>query len=164
MDSYAEKIYVLVHRCHEQCLKLMHNNSLPEREFGDVGINTRQGIILKMLLHENGLTQRELTERLEITSSSCGELLVKLEQGGFLNRCKSPMDKRTFNVYLTESGRALAKQYKKSVVVELEEWASDLAAEEKEQLFYLLGKLSQGLEERINKDVSETTADRKKGV
>lgn len=155
MESYAEKIYVLVHRCHEQCLKLMRNNSLPEREFGDIGINTRQGIILKMLLHENGMTQRELTERLEITSSSCGELIAKLEQGGFLEKRKSPTDKRTFNVYLTENGRVLAEQYKKSVVVELEEWASDLAAEEKKQLFYLLDKLSKGLEDRINKEGNE---------
>ncbi|MDL2254246.1 MarR family transcriptional regulator [Ruminococcaceae bacterium OttesenSCG-928-I18] len=156
MKKYAEPIYVLVHRCHEQCLKLVHLNNLPAKEFSDIGINTRQGIILKMLLHQDGMTQRELTEKLEITSSSCGELITKLERGGFLEKRQSPADKRTFNVYLTESGRALAEQYKKKAVVELEEWASDLTAQEKEQLFFLLGKLSKGLETRIDRESNET--------
>lgn len=106
MQGYAEKIYVLVHRCHEQCLKLMHTNNLPAKEFSDIGINTRQGIMLKLLLDENGMTQKELTWRLEIASSSCGELIAKLEQGGYLEKRTSPTDRRTFNVFLTESGRA----------------------------------------------------------
>jgi len=153
MQGYAENIYVLVHRCHEQCLKLMHNNHLPEKQFSDTGINTRQGIILKMLLHENGITQKVLTERLEITSSSCGELISRLEQGGFLEKRKSLNDKRTYNVYLTEQGRILAEQYKRSVVVELEEWASDLTRQEKETLLLLLGKLSKGLDNQIKKGI-----------
>ncbi|QQO08428.1 MarR family winged helix-turn-helix transcriptional regulator [Breznakiella homolactica] len=151
MRGYAEKIYVLVHRCHEQCLKLMRAKNQPAKELRETGINTRQGIILKILLSEDGLTQKELTSRLEITSSSCGELITKLEQAGYLERRSSPADKRTFNVYLTDSGRILAKQYKKTCVVELEEWASDLTEREKEQLFHLLGKLSKGLNDRISK-------------
>lgn len=155
MDHYAEKIYVLVHRCHEQCLKLMHTDNAPAKEFSNIGLNTRQGIILKMLLGQNGMTQKELTGRLEITSSSCGELITKLEKGGYLEKRTSPADKRTFNVFLTESGRALAEQYKKSVIVELEEWASDLSRQEKETLFHLLGKLSKGLEDRIAKEAEK---------
>lgn len=155
MQGYAEKIYVLVHRCHEQCLKLMRSNSTNTREIGEIGINTRQGIILKMLLREDGLTQKELTSRLEITSSSCGELITKLEQGGYLEKRTSPTDKRTFNIYLTDIGRVLAEQYKEICAVELEEWASDLTPDEKEQLWALLQKLSRGLDDRINKELGE---------
>lgn len=156
MPEYAEKIYVLVHRCHEQCLKMMHINNTPAKEFSDNGINTRQGIILKMLLNENGMTQKELTQRLEITSSSCGELITKLEQGKYLEKRTSPTDKRTFNVYLTESGRVVAERYKKICVIEMEAWASELTQQEKEQLFHLLGKLSKGLEHQIIKASSES--------
>ena len=155
MKNHAEPIYVLVHRCHEQCLKLVHLNNLPAKEFSDIGINTRQGIILKMLLHQDGMTQKDLTQRLEITSSSCGELITKLERGGFLEKRQSPTDRRTFNVYLTKSGRRLAQQYKKKAILELEEWASDLTTQEKEQLLFLLGKLSKGLEDRINRNANK---------
>lgn len=152
MQGYAERIYVLVHRCHEQCLKMMHSNIAVVKNFPDIGINTRQGIILKLLSREDGLTQKDLTRRLEITSSSCGELITKLEQGGYLEKRTNPSDKRTFNVYLTDRGRVLAEQYKESCNVELEEWASDLTQQEQEQLFSLLGKLSKGLDDRINKE------------
>lgn len=155
MKAYAEKIYILVHRCHEQCLKLMRAQNAPAQELNDRGISTRQGLILKYLLDENEMTQKELTQRLEITSSSCGELITKLEQGGYLKKQQDPNDKRTFTVMLTEKGRELARQYKDTVVVELEEWASDLTQKEKEQLFFLLGKLSKGLESRIEQEFSK---------
>lgn len=152
MQAYAEKIYVLVHRCHEQCLKLTRSNKLPRTEFGDDSLTTRQGIILKLLHNEDGMTQKEITQKLQITSSSCGELITKLEEYGYLEKRPSPTDKRTFNVYLTKSGQDLAVQYKKLYVVKLEEWASDLSEEEKETLYHLLGKLSNGLEDRITQE------------
>lgn len=155
MDGCAEKIYVLVHRCHEQCLRLMHANTKLDREQSEIGISTRQGIMLKMLLHEDGVTQKELTERLEITSSSCGELLTKLEQGNYLERRANPNDKRTYTVHLTQSGRSLGEYYKQKSIVELEEWSADLTGEEKAQLYLLLGKLSKGLEERYKKEICE---------
>lgn len=149
MQKYAEKIYVLVHRCHEQCLKLMRASNSSKDELNEIGINTRQGIILKYLFDEDGLTQREITKRLEITSSSSGELISKLEQAGFLEKRKNLNDKRTFNLYLTEKGHTQAKEYKESAVIELEAWATELTQDEKEQLFHLLGKLSNGLEKQI---------------
>ncbi|MDL2229065.1 MarR family transcriptional regulator [Treponema sp. OttesenSCG-928-L16] len=151
MEAYAEKIYVLVHRCHEQCLKLMHSNRSFDREQSEIGISTRQGIILKLLLHEDGLTQKEITKRLEITSSSCGELLTKLEQGQYLERRASPADKRTYTVHLTKSGRRLGEYYRQKSIVELEHWASNLTIPEKKELYRLLGKLSEGLDEQIKK-------------
>ena len=158
MDTYyAERIYVLIHRCHEQCLKLVRINGKKENDFSETGINTRHGIILKLLLAENGMTQKELTWRLGITSSSCGELITKLEHGGHLEKRKSPTDKRTYNLSLTESGHRLAEHYKEKYVVELEEWATDLTQQEKSLLYQLLGKLSKGLEDQIQKISDDAT-------
>lgn len=152
MDKYAEKIYVLVHRCHEQCLKLMHTRKRPDDTFNDIGISTRQGIILKFLLNQDGMTQKEITQRLQVTSSSCGELISKLEQGKYLERRINKNDKRTYNIYLTKSGRKLGEEYKEKSVIALEEWVTDMTGEEKEQLYILLNKLSDGLEKQIEKD------------
>jgi DNA-binding MarR family transcriptional regulator len=145
LGGYVEKIYVLVHRCHEQLLKLSHKKK-PDNEFAGIGVTMPQGIILKLLLADDGLTQKELTAKLQITSSSCGSLIMKLEQEGYLKRRTNESDKRTFNVYLTESGRALGARYKEKTVIVLEKWASNLTESEKEQLFTLLTKLYEGLE------------------
>ncbi|MDR1183196.1 MAG: MarR family transcriptional regulator [Coriobacteriales bacterium] len=148
MGAYTERIYVLVHHCHEQLLKLIHA-SKPDDGSVPLGINLKQGIILKILLDDDGITQKELTQRLQITSSSCGELIVKLEQGGYLNKRASPDDKRTFNVYLTKRGRALGEQYREQSRVMLEDWGASLSLSEKKQLFSLLTKLSDGLQTQI---------------
>jgi DNA-binding MarR family transcriptional regulator len=150
MGGYTEKIYVLVHHCHEQLLKLIHTGK-PADGSVPPGINLKQGIILKILLDDDGITQKELTQRLQITSSSCGELIVKLEQGGYLNKRADPDDKRTFDVYLTKRGRALGEQYREQSRVMLEDWGACLSLREKKQLFSLLAKLSGGLQTQIGR-------------
>jgi DNA-binding MarR family transcriptional regulator len=150
VDGYVERIYVLVHHGHEQLLKLSHD-SKPGNGFTVFGINLKQGIILKILLEDDGITQRELTRRLQITSSSCGELLVKLEKCGSLRRRANPSDGRTFNVYLTEQGRALGERYREQSRAMLEEWGENLTPKEKARLFALLTKLSAGLDAQIEK-------------
>jgi DNA-binding MarR family transcriptional regulator len=149
IENYIEKIYVLVHRCHEQCIKLIHSN--PDGKIGESGIGLRQGIILKILLEGDGITQREITRFLQITSSSCGELMAKLEQGGYVARRVSAGDKRTYDVFLTESGRALGEKHREECRGMLEEWGENLARREKAELLRLLGKLSEGLDAQIEK-------------
>ncbi|MBR4236473.1 MAG: MarR family transcriptional regulator [Clostridia bacterium] len=52
-----------------------------------------------------GITQRELMERLGIQPSSASELLSKLENGGMIERRTNEDDKRQVNLYLKDSGR-----------------------------------------------------------
>ncbi|MDR2509887.1 MAG: hypothetical protein LBC77_04495, partial [Spirochaetaceae bacterium] len=85
------------------------------------------------------------------TSSSCGELITKLEQGGYAERRPSAIDKRTFDVFITDSGRDLGEQYEAMSVDLLEEWGDNLTQSEKERLFGLLTKLSAGLDAQIEK-------------
>ena len=152
MSGYIEKTCVLVHRCHEQLLKLGRIKK-PDDEFNDIGLPMQQGIILKLLLAEDGLTQKELTEKLQITSSSCGALIMKMEKCGYLERRVCTDDKRTFNVYLKESGRVLGNRYKEMSIVFLEKLAPDMTESNKEQLFVLLTKLYEGIENNLNKKI-----------
>jgi DNA-binding MarR family transcriptional regulator len=150
LKGLAERIYVLIHHCHEKCLQLGRAKK-PDDEFSGIGISIQQGIILKILLEEDGLTQKELTRRLSITSSSFGQLVSKLEQEKLVERRQSLEDKRTFAVWLTDAGREIGRQYKEMSVVALEKWACCLTEEEKEQLCQLLSKLSLGLDEQLGK-------------
>lgn len=150
MENDAEKIYLLIHHCHEQCHRL-HSDKYSDEEFRKIGIGTRQGVILKLLLNNGSMTQKELTYRLQITSSSCGELIGKLEQAKYLKRSISKTDKRTFDVHLTESGRKMAEKYREKSNVVLNEWASDLTDDEQKELYTLLCRLSGGLEKQLNK-------------
>jgi DNA-binding MarR family transcriptional regulator len=121
----------------------------PAGEFAELGLGILPGVILKLLLDQDGMTQRELTRKLQITSSSCGAHLAKLEREGYLERQASPQDKRTFDLSLTASGRDLGRAYQEASAVVLEDWASGLTQPEKAQLHHLLTKLHAGLERRL---------------
>ncbi|MDR0620856.1 MAG: MarR family transcriptional regulator [Deltaproteobacteria bacterium] len=147
VTGYAEKIYVLIHHCHEECLKLARLKA-PGNEFSELGLGITAGLVLKLLLDAGGMTQKELTRKLGITSSSCGQVIAGLEVGKYLTRVAYPGDRRTFGLRLTKRGQALGKKYKEASVVALEEWASDLTGREKEKLHGLLVKLHGGLVRR----------------
>ena len=89
--------------------------------------------ILVTLLRSGGMTQQELTERLEVRPGTASEVIGKLEGAGLLLRTPSSADRRTADVHLTEAG----------------ERAACLTEEEKENLLSLLERLSGHWEERF---------------
>ena len=64
--------------------------------------------VLKTLLTQGGMTQRELLEQLHTSSASLSEVLGKLEREGLVERGRSMADKRQLEVSLTEAGRDAA--------------------------------------------------------
>lgn len=64
---------------------------------------------LRALWEEDGLSQRELSERAGSTAPAAVEQLRNMEKRGFIRRERSTTDKRKVEVYLTDSGRALKR-------------------------------------------------------
>ena len=96
-----------------------------------------QNRILHILEEQGEMTQRDLTEKLGIQPGSASEVIGKLEKAGFVERRANDHDRRTANLYLTESGRqeAQANKHTKPQIF------AALTGEEKEQLLSLLEKL-----------------------
>lgn len=55
----------------------------------------------------DGLTQKELSDRVGTLGPGTAEQLLRMEKKGFITRTPSVVDRRKVNVYLTEEGRAL---------------------------------------------------------
>lgn len=73
-------------------------------------IHRGQGRILALLKLKPQISQKELAKILDMRPQSLGELLEKLEKGGYITRKPSEKDQRVMNVSLTEAGRKLAEQ------------------------------------------------------
>ncbi|MBO4838090.1 MAG: winged helix DNA-binding protein [Lachnospiraceae bacterium] len=98
--------------------------------------------VLRLLdLGGGSLSQRELTELMDVQPGSLSELLGKMEARGLISRIRSEEDHRRVTVSLTEAGRAKAA----------ERGPRDLFAalndEEKKQLKALLAKLTAAWED-----------------
>lgn len=71
------------------------------------GIRGGHWFCLRSLLKEDGVTQRELSQRLGITDPSTVEMLRAMEKEGLVRRERDAGDRRKMRVYLTEHARSI---------------------------------------------------------
>jgi DNA-binding MarR family transcriptional regulator len=62
---------------------------------------------LRVLWDEDGLTQRELSERTHVVETTTVTMLAAMEAAGLIERRRNHADRRKINVFLTNKGRAL---------------------------------------------------------
>ncbi len=71
------------------------------------GVTIGMWFALRMLWDEDGMTQRELGERVGINGPTMVMALNSMERAGLVKRVQNRDDRRKINVFLTERGRKL---------------------------------------------------------
>lgn len=74
------------------------------------GISMGQWYFLRALWEEDGLTQRELSQRAGMMEPTTVTALNILERLNIVQRVRNPHDRRKMNIYLTNKGRALRRE------------------------------------------------------
>lgn len=109
-----------------------------------------RGRILSILKDSDGITQREIAERLDIRPQSLSEALALLEDDGLARKEANPSDKREMLVYITEEGLITEQRLRESREKRAAEYLSILSSEEKATLFSILSKLTALNKEKEN--------------
>jgi DNA-binding MarR family transcriptional regulator len=104
-EQINEKKHDLLERfIHIQWLFIRHHHH-SHRLHGPTGNPySGQGRVLKLLKMQPEISQKDLSELLDMRPQSLGELLSKLERNGYITRTASESDKRVMTVRLTEKG------------------------------------------------------------
>lgn len=91
---------------------LLHRYQMQNhRHHGPMGDPHRgQGRVLALLKLKPEISQKELSNILDMRPQSLGELLVKLERSGYITRTPSEADRRGMDIRLTEAGEAASAQ------------------------------------------------------
>ncbi|HXX09408.1 MAG TPA: MarR family transcriptional regulator [Pseudolabrys sp.] len=71
------------------------------------GVSIGMWFVLRMLWDEDGITQRELGERVGINGPTMVAALNSMERAGLVKRVHNRTDRRKVNVFLTDRGRKL---------------------------------------------------------
>jgi DNA-binding MarR family transcriptional regulator len=71
------------------------------------GVSIGQWYFLRVLWDEDGLTQRELSQRVGMMEPTTVTALNGMERRGYVKRVRNAKDRRKINIYLTDKGRAL---------------------------------------------------------
>ena len=94
-----------------------------------------------LVLRDEPMTQKELTDRLRIQPGSLSEILTKVERAGLIEKHRSSTDRRNFELALTEEGRRQADWFEKAQVEQADLLAAPLDDDQKAQLRSLLQTL-----------------------
>jgi len=73
-----------------------------DRRVRSLGLTRSQWWVLNHLFRNNGVTQSELADMLEVEKATLGRLLDRLEQKGWVRREADAADRRVRRVFLTE--------------------------------------------------------------
>ncbi len=94
-----------------EVIKLVHLRSY--QNLDQLKLYPGQPKFLALIKSNEGLTQKELSEKHFVKPSTITGMLVKLEANNYVYRVPDDTDKRIMRVYLTEEGRSLAEQSEK---------------------------------------------------
>lgn len=72
-----------------------------------LGLSPARFPVLLELWDEDGLTQRDLVERLDVEQATMANTLARMERDGLIERRPSPTDRRARLVFLTDRARGL---------------------------------------------------------
>ncbi len=86
---------------------MMHLQIVLRQQLQDHNLSTAQWYLLRVLWEEEGLSQRELSERVCTTEPTTQSALLRMEKQGIIKRVRNKTDRRANHIYLTKKGRNL---------------------------------------------------------
>ncbi|MCC8097415.1 MAG: transcriptional regulator [Eubacterium sp.] len=97
--------------------------------------------IVKLLVEQGSMSQRELQDILDIKSGSLSELVSKLAAKGYIKRERDHKDRRRIILTVTEDGREYLKGLEDELIRQEDILFSALSESEKEKLYNMLERL-----------------------
>lgn len=120
-------------------------NAFFTKEFSKFGFGSGQYMFMIHLYKNDGISQEELSESINIDKGTTAKAIKKLEELNFITRSKDEKDKRVNRIYLT----AKAINIKDDFFKVLSQWenilTSELNHEEITKGLNILNKISQNL-------------------
>ncbi|MFP7675622.1 MarR family winged helix-turn-helix transcriptional regulator [Marivita sp. S0852] len=106
-----------------------------------LGLTTGTFPALLELWETDGLTQKQLVERLDIEQATMANTLARMERDGLIVRKKDTNDGRVQRVWLTDRGRGLRRPAIEAAMAENAEALASLSEDEQRHLIRLMQKV-----------------------
>lgn len=113
------------------------------QRLGELELFPSEAGVLRILRFNSGISQQELSERLQIHPSRLVALLDKLERSNLIERRQNPADRRLYSLYLTEEGVALFEKVGQLARLHQDAMTTGLSKEENGSLTTFLQRIAQ---------------------
>ncbi len=105
------------------------------------------GHILDLLSGNDGLSQQQIADALDIRPQSASEAIANMEQAGLVRREANTQDRRSTLIYITPEGKQRQAELLYERIRNAKRVLSPLNEEEKRTLLALLEKVTDALQE-----------------
>ncbi len=137
---------MLIGRCARMHMNIMRNTETP----GSIMAQNSCRAIIRALLHEDGISQLELSRRTGLKPPTVSVALGKMEREGCICRRVNERDGREVRVLLTDAGRALEAETQVRLRRADAAAMRDVTPEEEAELRRILFKIKKALDENEN--------------
>lgn len=118
------------------------HRSLMARTFAGAGGHMGQAGALRILAVNDGLSQRDLAEKMHVARPTVTIMLQGMEANGMIERRPDERDQRVTRVYLTQEGRALEERAQEALGRYINETIGAMTERDREELKRLLGEFA----------------------
>lgn len=115
------------------------------------GVTLGMWYFLRVLWSEDGLTQRELSQRVGTMEPTTLTAIRSMERSGFIRRERNAEDGRKINVFLTEAGSRLQDELLPLARQVVDDAASTLTGSDRQLLLSLLATVRRNLVSKMEK-------------
>ncbi|ABZ76274.1 transcriptional regulator, MarR family [Shewanella halifaxensis HAW-EB4] len=98
--------------------------------------------VLFSLWQEEGVTQTALSKRCDVANYTMTRLLDQLQEQGLITRHQDAENRRAFQIYLTDNGKALEQDLVREAERVNEAFLDNLALDERQIFLKLLNKIN----------------------
>ncbi|CED57890.1 MarR family winged helix-turn-helix transcriptional regulator [Aliivibrio wodanis] len=112
-----------------------------EAELKQHGLTVALWPTMMCLWEEEGVTQRDISEKSKVENSTTTRTLDKLEKLGLVERQADPNSRRSFRIYLTAKGQALKETLLPIPISVNKQMLSSLELNEQKEIIRLLQKM-----------------------
>ncbi len=113
-----------------------------------LGLAPAQFMTLLELWEEDGLTQKELVQRLDVEQATMANTLTRMERDKLINRKPHPADGRAQSICLTRKAKELKEEATQAAREQNEVALADFSQKEKEVFLKLMGKAIEAMRKR----------------
>ena len=142
-EIFEENIGLLIHDV-ARLLRVLY-----DRQMASIGLTRSQWWLLTYLFFKDGINQSELGILMDMEKAPLSRLLDRMEKKGWVIRKNESKDRRTKNIYLSESIKPLISSMRDKAAEYRRESLSILTDKERNKLKAILQILKQDLTSKI---------------
>ncbi len=124
-----------------------------------LGISRARWQMLFALSRQEGATQTQLADSLDVETITVGRLVDRLEEAGLVERRSDPADRRAWRLHLTPAAHPVLEALRPLGAEVVEEALAGIDPDERDQLANLLGRVRGNLATRGDVTPAVTATD-----